>query len=233
MKYLIKILFAVIVFISINSCDKTEENPIDNLNTEAISAKWVTESAGEYISLEFNESGHCIIVKNNNKTSNTYQDVLFGSYTIVDSETIVLHNYGKIKVSSIDESRINFSLVLDSNPEDEIIINAIRQNEISTSEKTKLLCKTWEVVSIGGENTDDFVVLFSDAGTYFVTTPESSSLGYWKWCDSEQTKIAFTIDNTLDCSGIEIMTDVILTVNSFVAIDHENGDPVELVMKPI
>jgi len=239
MKYYIQIVFAVVVLFSFVSCEKAEDvnspesNPSNILNIETISAKWVINSDSEYNSFEFNESGHCIILKNNTDKSVNSQSVLFGSYSIVDTETIVLNNYGTIKVSAINENEINLSLMLDNDPGYEIILSGTKQNEISNSEATKLLCRTWQVVSIDGEPTDVFVVLFSDAGTYFITTPESSSLGYWQWCDAEQTKLAFTLSNNLDCGGIEVLTNIILTTYSLTATDYESGSPQEIIMEPI
>lgn len=238
MKKLMHILVTLLVITSLISCKKDKSEATVTLDKNTISAKWVVSESSEYKSFEFNESGHYIVVKNTSLKSTTGETVLFGTYQITDNSTVVLSDFGTLKVSEIDENSIHFSVQLTNEPNTEISLSAGRQQEIESSTNTELLCKTWEIVSLGGENYfNDFIVLFSKAGTYFLgNTIEGEHFNYtgtWNWCNAEETKLAFTIDYVLDCDGIEIVREIQLTSDSFEGIDMENGPPMTLIMKPV
>ena len=163
------------------------------------------------------------------KSTNS-QMILFGTYETTDSKTIILSGFGTLKISSLVDNTTSLSLFLSGNPNAEIQLNASKQNVLSSSSKTNLLCRTWELVSIGEIDVDG-IVLFSEAGTYFISSQSGSEIGTWQWCNSEENKISFTIDEKLDCEGIETIKNIELTNNSFVGIDSENGTELELVMK--
>ena len=60
-----------------------------------------------------------------------------------------------------------------------------------------MLCRTWKLISINGENVagteDEITVLFSQAGTYLVSYPEGSTgLAQWKWKDSSETAFLYS-----------------------------------------
>ena len=232
MKRLNQILIIAFLILGFISCNKDDGNNEEIINQEAISAKWIVSGTSDYESFEFNTSGNYIVVEKTTTKSTNNQIVLFGTYEIINN-TIVLSDLGTIKVSNIGEDEINFTITLNGNPKDELLIHATKQDIISNSTKTKLLCRTWEVVTLGGIDIGYFVVLFSDAGTYFLETSDWNGYGTWTWCDSEESKIAFTIDNELNCDGIEIIKDLKLTSDSFIGIDTENGVPQELILQPV
>ena len=236
MKRFNQILIVMSLLISFISCNKDENKDETNnpgtLNKETLSAKWNVTRTSDYESFEFNESGNYIVVKNTTKKSTNSQIVLFGTYEIIDNQTVVLSDLGTIKVSNIGEDAISFTIALNSNPNGEITINATKQDQIANSTNTQLLCRTWEIVTLGGLDIGRPVVLFSDAGTYFIKTSYGNDIGTWTWCDAEESKIAFTIDNILNCNGIEIIKNIELTSDSFVGIDMENGGPQEIIMQP-
>ncbi|RLD55754.1 MAG: hypothetical protein DRJ01_16205 [Bacteroidetes bacterium] len=236
MKFTKQLIVAILFITSFISCEKNEDDLNISLNEETISAKWIVEGSSDYESFEYNESGNYIIVKNTTVKSTKSQIVLFGTYQIIDNKTIVLSDFGTMSISNIEENLIGFLINLDSNPANEITVNAVKQDEIANSTKTKLLCRTWELVSFGETDIGDFIILFSDAGTYFVEGGSESgegTLGTWKWCNPEETKLAFTVDNFLDCDGLEIIEEIQLTSDSFTGIDMENGEPEVMVMKPV
>ncbi len=229
MKFIKQAIIVIWVMTSFISCEKNEDNLNIVLNEETISAKWIVDEPIDYVSFEYNESGNYIIVRNMNTKSTNNQIVLFGTYNLIDDKTITLSDFGTMKISNIEENSIDFSISLYSDPNSETSISAVKLDEIANSTKTKLLCKTWELVSLGESNLSGFTILLSDAGTYFV----EGTLGTWKWCNSEETKLAFTIKNILDCDGIQIIKDIVLTTDSFRGIDMENGEPEIMIMKPI
>lgn len=234
MKRLNQILIIVFLTLGFISCNKDDDgNNEEIIKQEAISAKWTVSGTSDYESFEFNKSGNYIVVKNLTTKSTNNQIVLFGTYEIINN-TIVLSDFGTIKVSNIGEDAISFTITLNSNPKGELSIQATKQDIISNSTKTKLLCRTWEVVTLGGIDIGYVVVLFSDAGTYFLETSDWNGYGTWTWCDTEESKIAFTLDDVLDCSGIDIIKDIELTADSFTGIDTENnGVPLEMILQPV
>lgn len=208
------------------SCDKEEDaKPTAEINESTISAKWVVNDSEEYTSFEFNESGNYIIVKKsatsggrsrssapnffNNSAShpgsagrfqNTEKTIYFGTYEIAGNQTITLSDFGTITVKRLDDNSINFSLEIPG-ADDNVLINASKQNEIETSTNTILLCRTWQLVSFNGESVSgsemDLTVLFSQAGTYFVSYPDGSNvdaggLAQWRWNNSEETQLQYT-----------------------------------------
>lgn len=197
MKKLKQILVAIFVLTFITACDKDENDPKETLEKATISAKWNISNSSDYDSFEFNESGNYIVVKNTTTKSTNDQIILFGTYKIIDNKTIVLSDFGTLIVSKIDENSIIFSIKLTSNPNNEIIINASKQEEMESTTKTELLCRTWELVSINGENVagteDGGTILFSKAGTYLVTWSDGESgLAQWKWKDETETQFFYS-----------------------------------------
>lgn len=200
-----QILITFIVLLSIYSCKKDDNESKITLSKETISAKWKVNQAGTFVSFEFNKSGNYLIVKNTTSKSINSQIVLFGTYNIIDNNTMVLSDFGKIKVSQIEDTTINFSVVLDSNPNNEISIIASKQIEAQTSIKTELLCQTWQMVTINGDSVAgtemELTVLFSAAGTYFVSyaNPINGSYGglaQWRWKDANETKLLYSWHET-------------------------------------
>ncbi|MDG1039008.1 MAG: hypothetical protein P8P15_08330 [Polaribacter sp.] len=237
MKNLKQILVAIFVLTLISACEKDENDPKNEILEKAtISAKWTVNNSSDYESFEFNESGNYIVVKKPSTKSTNDQVVFFGTYEITDDKTIVLSNFGTLTITEIDENSISFSILLVSNPDSQVSIKASKAEELESSTNTDLLCQSWELVSFGGETMSDFYVLFSSAGTYLVNAEvdgeEITGLGTWTWCNTDENKLAFTIDNTLDCDGIEIIKDIKLTSESFSGIDMENGEPMEMIMQP-
>ena len=226
LKHGLIVAFSLLFIVSCNN----ENTPQIKLEKEAISSKWIVNGASDYKSIEFNNDGSYIVVNGLASDENVY----FGNYKIVNNTTISLSDFGTIEVSEISDNSINFKIQQISSS-DETIIKASKQETIVNSNNTELLCRTWKAISIDNEAMDNFIVLFSNAGTYLVDAiiegDPVTALGTWTWCNSEENKLAFTIENELNCDGIEIFKDIQLTSNSFIGIDMENGKPQTFIME--
>lgn len=235
MKNLQQILVAIFVLTFITACDKDENDPKEALEKATISAKWNVSNSSDYDSFEFNESGNYIVVKNTTTKSINNQIVLFGTYEIIDDKSIVLSDFGTLTISELNENSISFVIKLTNISDNEINIDATKQVEMENTIKTDLLCQSWELVSFDGEAISNFYLLFSIAGTYLVNAEvegeQITNLGTWTWCNTDENKLAFTIEHELDCDGIEIFKDIQLTSDSFIGIDMENGEPMLVIMK--
>ncbi len=196
-----QILAAIIMMTLIVSCDKDENDSKTVLKTQTISAKWNVNSSDLYDSFEFNESGNYIVVKKPHPNS---QFIYFGTYEIINGTSIELSDFGTIEVSSISNNSISFSINTDRKAKTSI--NASKQAEMAKSSKTDLICKTWEMFSVNGEpvaGTEmELTVLFSKAGTYFVTfsnpmVENDGEIAQWKWKDAAQTQIYYFTENDL------------------------------------
>jgi len=228
----IKLIFVAIFTLTIIiSCEKDENNPKETLEKETISAKWIVDGTSDYESFEFNKSGNYIVVEITTTKSTNDQIVLFGTYEIIDNKTVVLPDFGTIKISEINDNSISFSILLTRNPNNEIIINASRQEEMESSTRTDLLCRTWEMVTVNGEDvagTDmELTVLFSAAGTYFVsyTNPEDENdggLAQWKWKDEAETKLLYSWDEIPVWDEADIVEISELTSNTLKVIEVDD-----------
>jgi hypothetical protein len=233
-KQILMILFALTMIIS---CEK---NPIvsqDTLSVEKISAKWVIDGISIYKSFEFNKSGNYIVVKKASTDSTSKQFVLFGTYEITDKKTLVLSDFGKIKISEISDKSLSFSVSLITSPNIEVAITASKNAEIQSTTKTDLLCRTWEMVTINGKNVvgtdNDLSVLFSASGTYFVsfanpTDENHGGLAQWKWKDDSQTNILYSWDEVPVWNKSEFVEISKLTSDSLKILEKEDT----YVLKP-
>lgn len=243
MKKLRQILTVILALTIFASCDKKDDNGSKGtLEKETISAKWLVDGLSDYESFEFNKSGNYIVVKNTTTKSTNSQIVLFGSYVIVDDKTITLSDFGTIAISEIDDNSISFSIKLSSNPGTEIIINASKEEEMKSTTRTDLICKTWEMVSVNGEDVAgteyELNVLFSQAGTYFVEFPNpeyegDGGLAYWKWKDKTESKFLYSWENPPVWDEEDEVEIIELTDKTLKILDRFDDEEDELyVLKP-
>lgn len=239
-KVLAALLSLVVIFSSCEKGDNKDNNDV-TITKETISAKWIVADNVTYKSFEFNESGNFIIVVDNMKKSMNEEDIIFGNYEVVDDITIKLKNYGTIKTSKIDDNTISFTLTLDTSSGNEISINANKADEMQSSSNTELLCRTWNMVSINGENVagteEELTVLFSQAGTYFVTylnstDEENGGLAKWKWKDENQNTLCYSWDGEPTCDGDnEILIEV--TTNSLKITEVFDDEAEIYILEPL
>jgi len=195
-----QILLAIFLLASVVSCNKDENTPIVALEKATISAKWIVGNVSDYVSFEFNESGNYIVVENTTTSLTNGHTIIFGNYEIVNNNTVVLSDFGTLTVSGINKNSISFSIQLTGNPDNEININASKQQEMASSERTDLLCKTWELVTVNGGSVVgtayNLTVLFSKAGTYLVVYKDPKDgiddLAQWKWKDEAETQLLYS-----------------------------------------
>jgi hypothetical protein len=232
-----KQLIVIILLVgSIISCKKDKEN--ETLSKDTISAKWlVTGSNSDYESFEFNQSGNYIVVRNSATKSTAAQIILFGTYQIVDNVTIELSSLGKIKITSIEKSNFSFSLTLQYDQNNQILIVATKASEFSSSTRTQLLCRTWKIVTIDGVNVegteDGGSILFSAAGTYLVTwVGGENGLAQWTWKDSKETTMCYSWEGDPTCNGDNEVQIIELTQNSMKISEKYNGKTIIYVLVP-
>ncbi|CAA0161374.1 hypothetical protein [Tenacibaculum maritimum] len=235
MRILTQILFLSFILISISACDKNENDPKETLKATTISAKWNVNNSNEYKSFEFNNSGSYIIVKKKSSTKKSANDqtILFGTYEIMEDKKVVLSDFGTLIFSDVKENSVSFSIQPLSNPNNEIIMSASKQEEMEATTKTELLCRTWKMVSVNGEEVVgtryELSVLFSKAGTYFVEPvnfgdDENGGLSNWKWSDSSETKFLYSW-NTPPVWDEKVAVEVIeLTNNSLKILERFEGE---------
>lgn len=238
-------IIAIIFVITFVSCSKEKVTPIENLDKTQLSAKWVVSGTGEYESFEFNESGNYIVVKKgssgarikssdqtslwgtvakdltenaNSRVQASDPIITFGTYEITNN-TISLSNFGTITVDKLDDNAISFSLQL-TGSSNKNTLSASKQAEMTSSTKTNLLCRTWELVTVNGSTVagteDELTVLFSKAGTYLVTfrnDTEQGGLAQWKWKNSTETEFLYTWTKDV-WSNNDLVTISELTSNS-------------------
>ena len=216
-------LILMSVFVSCEN-EKNNDKDLDNdndISINTISAKWeMSDSNSPYASFEFNEDGYYIVVENseaanlkanssprlkekllkrNNKVSleSNLSPIHFGTY-IIDGNNIILSGFGLIEVVSISNEEFTFSFILESNGEKNSFVAGKSEEPISPSNRTDMLCRTWEVDEVTidinylsddvrerykekyGEDwinvlkkdrtagSEGLILLFSKAGTYLV-----------------------------------------------------------------
>lgn len=224
MNILKNVFLALLVIVSLISCDK-EDSDVKNeiLDKASINAKWVVEGYSEFNSFEFTESGNYIVIKENTMKSSENNSILFGSYEYDDDKTLVLSDFGTLIISDLGTDIMTFVI---KDTSGDITLKANKQQEMDRSEKTDLLCRTWKAISVNDvdvEGTDgEFTVVFSRAGTYFVkyANPVNGVIGglaKWSWLNSKETEIMYSWELSIgydDEGTAEIveLTDEILQV---------------------
>lgn len=189
-------LFILIMALT-TSCEKDERGAKEILEIESIIGKWTVNGTSAFESFEFNKSGNYIVVKNSTEKSTNDQRILFGTYEIIDNYTIILSDFGSLKITRINDTSMDFSVSLPGSQYNEMMLSALKQKEMESTTRTELLCRTWKLVSLNGENVegtgDELTVLFSKAGTYFVTWHDGDSdLRHWKWKNATEKEIFYS-----------------------------------------
>jgi len=174
-----------------------------------ISEKWEINSPGSaYASFEFNHDSNYIAVE-----AGEENPIHFGEYSMPQSDTINLDNLGTVTITSNDSSGVNFSFTSIDEPEKSVNYNASKAEAISRSPKLDLLCRTWKVINCTETENIGYLLLISNAGTYFFTEPGgySHSMSKWRWHDEVMESFEYSHDNWGHYGRAEILD---LTVNS-------------------
>lgn len=222
-----KLILSVAIVMTIAvSCGKDEESPQPGL-FDTINGKWEVNGSSEFESFEFNQSGNYIVVVPAGGAGPTVQ---FGTYEVINNTTVELSNFGTISEAQVGTNSIDFKLEVVSNPGSKVTLNASKKAEMASSSKTALLCRTWKLVSVDGVSVvgtpDELTVLFSKAGTYFVST-NATDVAEWKWKTSAEVAFFYTWSGTF---VDEDYVDIIELTASTLKIDE---DGTEFVLTPV
>ncbi|WP_291147160.1 hypothetical protein [Flavobacterium sp. UBA7680] len=198
----IRIIVSLLVLISLFSCAQEENTEKENIQKESISKKWIVQNSTEFQSVEFDKNGNYIIIKNEiSKTSKKNAEIfVFGTYEVLDTDILLLSNFGSMKFDDSDPSNIKFSIKYEGSDTYTYELKVVKAAEFTSTPKTDLLCdNTWK--RIKKEPIQDTVSLvnFSKAGTCFtnfsITSQNKGSyleFGKWQWKDAGETKIIIT-----------------------------------------
>lgn len=203
----ISILLLIIVFLS---CSKEDTNN-ENNTKESINKKWIVENSDEFESIEFDTNGNYIITKNENsltskkklssKQQATAEEIIvFGTYEILDTDILLLSDFGTIKVDDSDPGNVKFSIKYEGSDTYTYELKVTKAAEFTSTPNTDMLCdNTWNFTKISPIKDTLNLVNFSKAGTCFTTfsiksqnAGSSIEFGKWKWQDKEETKILIT-----------------------------------------
>lgn len=198
-------LLAMLVIVTLTlSCEKEKKTATDILDKETISAKWLVDASDEYESFEFNESGSYIVVRNTVLKSTEAREVLFGTYEILNDNKIRLSDFGTVVFEQLSENQVRLTITLEGASGEPTSVEATKQEEMTSTSRTEMLCRTWSMVAINGEEVKgteyELSVLFSVAGTYFVeyANPDAAGdggLASWKWYDQEEVLFYYSWEN--------------------------------------
>ncbi|RXQ96268.1 hypothetical protein EO244_05395 [Ancylomarina salipaludis] len=201
MKIFKQTLLILLAFISLVACDKNDGDSTNEIEIKAsINAKWVVEGTSEFKSFEFNESGNYIVVMDNTVKSTAGPSILFGTYEYDNNQTVILSDFGTLKLSDLGAENMTFIVELADGTVSDIILKASKKEEMESSEKTDLLCRSWNLISVNGASVEgteeELTVLFSKGGTYFVefvnpAAEAEGGLSEWNWSTSNQTNIDY------------------------------------------
>lgn len=194
----------LVVSLLFPSCSKDDSNSDGSssvnsgvVNKSSISAKWNVNNSSEFTSFEFNQSGTFIIVSNSG--------VETGAYNIT-GDNIVLNNYGTMSVDSITSDYLAFNLETNSKSTNSPYqLTANKAVEMTNSSNTSLLCRTWQI-SDSESDMNGVTVLFSQAGTYFVSFPPDgdsgsyNQLSYWAWTNATEDSFCYNHDQAANCA---------------------------------
>lgn len=204
MKKIKSLMFITTVFFLIIGCNKDDETP-SNPETETsttekseVVGKWLVNSNG-YKSFEFTGQRNYIIIKNTvagrnatNSTSTT-GNILYGTYKVIDKNTVELEKLGKITQLNFKDNEVSFSFNAKK-------IKGKKTEAVKNSTKTDLLCQKWKLIKItnNGVTVNKFngsTVLFTKHKTYFMDNVKYGySVNNWEWKDSGQNTITYKKD---------------------------------------
>lgn len=197
----------LLVAISFSCSSDDDDKSLSKAEIATNETKWISSTPnGQFASFEFNKSGNYIIVENVRLKSTEDQNVLFGTYEIIDNSTIKLSDIGTITVISVTDTNIQMDIITE-NSSSSVAFNALKAENLEETTKTNLLCQTWEMkkyngVSVVGTEDEGAIVLFSKAGTYFLVYPndvDAGGLALWKWKpESNESQFLYSWSNSFE-----------------------------------
>lgn len=203
MKKITKAIVFIVLIISFSYCSKEESNKEETVK-ESINQKWIVENATEFKSIEFDDKGNYIIIKNGVTTTlnkkKAAEIFVSGTYEILDTDIVLLSDFGSMKFDDSDPANIKFSIKYKGSDTYTYELKVTKAAEFTSSLKTDLLCdNTWKLTKKATIKDTVNLVNFSKAGTCFtnfsITSQNSGhflEFGKWKWLDNAETKIVIT-----------------------------------------
>lgn len=181
------------------------EKPKVEVTAKKLNAKWLlSDPRTKFTSFEFNESGSYIVEESVTVDGKESTRLHYGSYELVDN-MIGLIDFANITVVELTDDELQFGMVMAKSTEKPLPFIAKRKVEMASTDRTDLLCRTWKVDKLNGLDVagteDESIMLFSKAGTYFVTTPdpEDGGLAQWRWkAGSDEKIMEYTWDKIFD-----------------------------------
>ena len=226
MKKLLQLICLIIALFT--TCKKEEENLSFVLNSETIEGKWNLNGHAPYNFIEFTKDGKFFISHKYTNYPNYNKN--FGKYEIINKNEIEIEDLGRISIIKLSKSRMYFIIKLRG--DSSLNLDAIKVAKLSQSEKTKMISKNWKIESINGLKNEEGFFIFTEYGTFYQYRFSSGfKFGKWKWCNTEETKVAISTNiSPLECENNQIIDNIILTENSFKGIDKRNGQSNLLIL---
>lgn len=204
MKKIAQAIVFIIVIISFSYCSKDEETTIETVK-ESIDKKWIVENSTEFQSIEFDSNGNYIIIKNSgntiSKNAKKAEDIFVtGTYEILDTDILLLSNFGSMKFDDSDPANVKFSIKYEGSDTYTYELKVTKAAEFTSTLKTDLLCdNTWKFTKKAPIKDTVTLINFSKAGTCFTNFSITSQnaghyieFGKWEWFDNTETKIVIT-----------------------------------------
>jgi hypothetical protein len=217
---LISVLSAFLLAMSFLSCKKDDATttPSSPALSSQIQKRW-SVSGASFSSLEFNNSNQAIVVYGSSVLDADSIRSYF--YKVLDSKNIEIKNFGKLEVSSISDTAMQFQFTAKTGAAQ--TLNAKKTSTaVGSSSNTSLFCRTWKMDrwTIDGEGFLDFDTIglvtatFTSAGTYFVEGTEflgdssGYSISWWKWNPSAPgQKICYSHESdNFDCDSSNVVS---------------------------
>lgn len=237
MKRLIHFTATFLFCLSLSSCLSLMDPNTEPLNKETIAARWeVNDPSSEFSLFEFDKNGNYIVLSSVTLKSTNAMKSHIGEYTIVNSNTIELEEFGTIVFQTFNSKNAKFTITLKDATTGKVV-EVVAAEKISETTKTQMLCKIWQHEAYPANDLlygYTFKLLFSNSGTYFasIEDPEKNYLGavnFWCWKDSLETTICISDVNDDICSK-NTKFEIIELTNTRLKLKEPGSDFIETYM---
>ncbi|MCL2208584.1 MAG: SPOR domain-containing protein [Treponema sp.] len=196
-----------------------DNSAADEKSGNSLSEKWeITTPGSNFSSFEFNKDNNFIAVENSDSGEESKKLVHFGEYTMPSEDTINLENLGVIKFAKNEEQQVNLSFSPADGSGKSVNLDGQKAEQVAASPEADLFCRTWVVVNCTVPDYNGYVLMISNSGTYFFTTPDgkANSLSQWRWHDEKKEEFDFSHDNWEHFGKVQIEN---LEENSLIFFD--------------
>jgi hypothetical protein len=172
----------------------SSEELYKNTAARSISEKWeITTPGSAYSSFEFNRDHNYIVVENAGP-------IRFGRYTMPAEDIINMENLGVLRVNE-DKDGLHLSFTPIGGTE--MNFTASKAQKLPESAELDLFTRSWRVVN-GPLNSAGLIIIFSNAGTYFVYEIDGSvrTLSRWQWINDSNEEWEFSHNNWQTKGGV-------------------------------